>query len=99
MDTLAERIAWIRDGSGLRRDELARAADCSPAQIGHLLSGFRTDPAASQLDGLARELGVDLDWIAGGRGEPPTVAALRAAGIAFRTRIAEPVEASTGSEG
>ena len=88
METLSKRLCHVRDASGLRHQDLAALARCSVAQIGHLCTGLRDDPATSYLDGIAATLGVDLDWLAGGRGDVPTEETLRTAGERYRAGIA-----------
>jgi transcriptional regulator with XRE-family HTH domain len=88
MDTLSKRLSHVRDASGLRHQDLASLARCSVAQIGHLCTGLRDDPATSYLDGIAAGLDIDLDWLAGGRGEEPTADHLRAVGERFRDDLA-----------
>ena len=88
METLSKRLCHVRDASGLRHQDLAALARCSVAQIGHLCTGLRDDPATSYLDGIAAGLDVDLDWLAGGRGEEPSVEHLRAAGERYRDDLA-----------
>lgn len=84
MKTLAERLTHVREATGLRQQDLADFAGCSPAQIGHLCTGFRTDPATSYLTGIARRLRIDLDWLADGQGEAPTAAHLHDVGAEIR---------------
>lgn len=88
MDTLSLRIKHIRDASGLRHEDLAALAGCSTALISHMVTGIRTDPAASYLDGIATALGLDLAWLVGGRGDAPSVEHLAAAGARIREKPA-----------
>ena len=86
MDTLSLRMKHIRDASGLRHEDLAALAGCSTALISHMVTGIRTDPAASYLDGIATALGLDLAWLVGGRGDAPDAEHLAAAGARIREK-------------
>ena len=72
-------------------------AGCSVAQVGHLCTGLRDDPATSYLNGIAATLGIDLDWLAGGRGDVPTEDELRTAGEKYRAAIPAAIPAANAT--
>ena len=69
---LSDRMRRLREVSGARYEDIAVVAGCSTAQIGHLCTGFRDDPAVSTLVNLSRAFRVDLLWLITGEGVVPS---------------------------
>lgn len=67
MDTIGKRIRAARAACGKTQDAIARAIDVQIKTVAR----WETDqhaPRADDLDGLARELGVSIEWLVrGGR--------------------------------
>lgn len=72
MRTLAQRAYWLRTTVGLTNKELAALADVSDSYPNALEKGRTTDPTIGKVERIAAALRVDFDWLARGRGEPPT---------------------------
>jgi transcriptional regulator with XRE-family HTH domain len=81
--TLAERLHEARKLAGISALELGALAGLSGGYVGHIESGRRKNPGSGPLDGIARALGVSLEWLIRGKGQGPTeesaVAAVAAA--------------------
>lgn len=74
---LSAKIQRMKDVSGATLTEMAAAAGCSDGQISHLCLGVRSDPALSQLLGLAELFEVSLDWLTRDVGQAPSDEHLR----------------------
>lgn len=97
MRTLAERLSWAREQSGLSQRGLARAAGLpSERHIGFLESGERDNPELKTLQAIACALGVTVGWLADGdQPEPKPEQVKRASKRAFAA--AEARRASKGA--
>ena len=73
MDTIGTRVREARQKRGMSRADLARAAGLSGGAVSRIESGERS-PGAETLARLARALGVELDYLMGGR-QPAAVPA------------------------
>jgi transcriptional regulator with XRE-family HTH domain len=62
---MSERLKRLRKAKGLTQQDLANAAGVSISVVVQIESGKITDPRASTLRGLAEQLGVTLDDLAG----------------------------------
>lgn len=82
MDSIAERVRWIREQTGLSARAVDGLADLTPGHTALIESGSRADPSAGTLTKIARALGVSLDWLSDGQGLPPSEVHLRAIGSA-----------------
>lgn len=92
MDTLAERIAFLRKEMGLTQEEFAdainevlKSAGVQPVTrgaVGNWESGSK-GIASRNLDAVAELADTTLDWLAKGRGPAPSVADLRKIGHAL----------------
>lgn len=67
---------------------LAVLAKLAPGHVRLIESGQRTNVGVETLAPIADVLGVSLDWLVFGRGEPPTIAAVRTAVAAATSRAA-----------
>jgi len=83
--SLSQRMRRLLKGTGATYATVADAAGCSPAQIGHLTKGIRSNPTLDHLTGIADFFGVEVQWLATGKGKPPTAEQLRA--VAARRKI------------
>lgn len=83
--SLSQRISRLVKTTGATYAALGEAVGYSPAQIGHLVTGKRTNPSVNHLTALADYFGVDFLWLAHGKGRGPTNAHLR--GIAAKRGI------------
>lgn len=83
MDTLSTRLGWARKLAGLSSRELDRLAGLTLGHAHLIESGRRPRVEVDTARGLARALGVSLDWLADGVGATPSeeqiVVAVRAA--------------------
>lgn len=61
-------------------------------------TGARQDPASTTLSSLGRVLGVSVDWLLAGIGEPPTAESVRAAISLIAPTLVEEAEAAPSSE-
>lgn len=75
--------------------ELDKLAGLTPCHISLIESGRRPNPESETLRAIASVLGVSLDWLVLGKGDPPRPEDVRAA--VERARAAVP--AATGTEG
>ncbi len=87
MQTLAERLKWALDKSGMSQRALGRAAGLpSNRHIGFLTSGDRDNPELNTIQAIASALNVSLDWLVNGDEPQPDEAALKATGDAFAAK-------------
>lgn len=84
MDTIAERVKWIRAQTGLSARSIDALAGLTPGHTALVEGGHRSDPSAGTLTKLARALGVSLDWLSDGQGLPPSESSLKAIGNTHR---------------
>lgn len=83
MQTLAKRLAWAREQSGVSQRRLAKLAGLkSERHVCQLESGERLNPELKTLTAIAGTLGVSVGWLASGEGERPEEATIRAAVVA-----------------
>lgn len=90
MDTLPERLVWLRTTIGVSARELSARAGLSSGMWGLLESGEKDDPRGSTLGAIAESTGTGLDWLMKGKGEAPDADDVRAASDAARRRIDAP---------
>ncbi|HEY2509462.1 MAG TPA: helix-turn-helix transcriptional regulator [Polyangiaceae bacterium] len=69
--SLAERLRELRITAGISSRELGRLAGLSHGHIGQI-EREELDVRAVKLVGIAEVLGVSLDWLCLGKGEPPS---------------------------
>lgn len=74
--TLGSRLRYARDLSGLGSRELGRLAGVSEGYPSNIESGARKNVPIEALSGFARVLGLSLDWLVDGQGDPPSRAAV-----------------------
>ncbi|HKY41354.1 MAG TPA: helix-turn-helix domain-containing protein [Polyangiaceae bacterium] len=85
MDTLAKRLTWALEETGLSQRALARAAGlASERHVGLLASGDRENPELKTLRAVAVALGVSVGWLADGDEPAPTAEELRITGEALK---------------
>lgn len=84
MSTLGSRLSERRIAAGLERPELGELAGLSPALVGMIERGDRTNIAATTATSLARVLGTTAEYLVDGVGDPPSDDAARAAVIRAR---------------
>lgn len=82
MDSIAERVRWVRAQTGLSARTIDSLADLTPGHTALLEGSHRKHPSAETLTKLARALGVSLDWLSDGQGLPPSESNLKAIGQA-----------------
>lgn len=83
MQTLAKRLEWAREHSGVSQRRLAKLSGLkSERHILQLESGERLNPELKTLTAIAGALGVSVGWLASGEGDRPDEAAIRAAIVA-----------------
>lgn len=75
----SHRLQHARELSGLSARRLGTLAGLSTATVALIESGERKAPSAETLARLAKVLGVSLDWLISGAGDPPDEATVRAA--------------------
>lgn len=69
--TFAKRLFWAMEtAKKTNQSELARAAGIKPQSVQYLLDPKRSATGSKHTPALARELGVDSDWLATGKGKP-----------------------------
>lgn len=64
------RLKMARNRVGFKAKELAAKCQVSASYISELESGKRVNPSARLVDDLARELGVETDWLTGANNDP-----------------------------
>jgi transcriptional regulator with XRE-family HTH domain len=92
--TLAERVAHGRGIKGWSARALSAKAGLSPAAVGLIESGQRTNVESKTLSGLAAALGVGSDWLLAGTGDGPVADA-----PADPEAKTDPAPAATGTDG
>lgn len=68
---LSDRLRIARERAGLSARALGRAAGLGTRTISLLESGARPDPRRSTIEAISKTLGVSLEWLLLGTGEPP----------------------------
>ncbi len=71
---------------------LAKLADTAEALIGMIEAGAVQNPRLDTIKGIARVLGVTLDWLMSGTGPAPKVRATTAAVERARAAVARPMK-------
>ena len=74
--------------------ELDKLADLTPCHTSLIESGRRPNPESETLRAIANTLGISLDWLVLGQGDPPREDDVRAAVERARARTATPTEAA-----
>ena len=69
--TLADRVALVVSYSGVEASILSVLAGLAQSHVGQLAHGRVERPSAETLARIASVTGVDLTWLATGRGHPP----------------------------
>lgn len=72
MSEFAERLRSTRELGEVPAYELAKLAGLSAAYVGHLERGRVKKPGMDAVASLARVLGVSIDYLVAGTGDPPT---------------------------
>lgn len=69
MDTVGQRIAYVRAALGLSQDAFGKRLEVSRGAVGNWErdQGIKTENLAA----IARLFGAPMDWLANGRGDPP----------------------------
>lgn len=71
VETLASRVSWLLQQTGMSARALSLKAGLSPNHVGMLARGaVATRPSHETLSAVARAAGVSLAWLADGEGEP-----------------------------
>lgn len=83
--TIAERVDYLRELSGLDRAALSKLCGLSQSHVGMLIRGDVENPHPDTSRALARTLGVSLDWLLDGVGKAPSKHRVRAAVEAARS--------------
>ncbi len=83
---LAARIAIARGLIGWSQTQLAEQVGVTRGAVGQWESGA-TEPAAANLREISIKTGIDYDWLATGRGQPPFRDGLLPAGMALRVEL------------
>lgn len=86
--TLRSRLEQLRKMAGVPRRELDRLARLGEGHTTMIVLGKRKSVEAATASALASVLGVSLDWLVNGEGDPPSAAVVRAAVRAARQRNA-----------
>ena len=77
--SLADRVRWARGVAGVTQERLAKLCGISGPHVSLIESGGRTDLKLRVLVALAQGLGVSMEWLATGAGDPPTEEQIRQA--------------------
>ncbi len=87
MSTIGSRLTERRIAAGLERPELGELAGLSPALVGMIERGDRTNIAATTATSLARVLGTTAEYLVDGVGAPPSDAEVYAAVARARSAV------------
>jgi len=82
MRTLAKRLAWAREKSGLSQRKLSELSGLTARHVALIEAGERDNPELKTLHALADTLGISVGWLANGEGESPGEEAIRASIVA-----------------
>jgi transcriptional regulator with XRE-family HTH domain len=86
LDTLARRVGYLREHSGLEQTPLSKRCGLSASHIGQIIRGDVKKPAPETLVLIARAFRVSLEWLMTGDGPPPKPEDVAAAiGVAEHT--------------
>ena len=88
MQTIANRLRWAREQTGLSARALSVLVEASPALVGLIERGDVESPRLETLSALADALGTTVGWLLAGEGEPPTPEAILAAVERARAAVA-----------
>lgn len=75
--TVAARLKWAREASGLSGRVLARKAGLSLSHVSIIESGKRRTVATSTANALATALGISWVWLLSGEGKAPSEGQIR----------------------
>lgn len=75
LETFAERLNWARRAAGMSRRALSVKAGLAEPHVGMIERNLEADPQGSTAAALAEALGVSIEWLVTGRGEPPAMPA------------------------
>ena len=78
MESIAQRLLFVRESSGFARKRFARLVDLSASHPKLLETGLIPDPSMPVLRRIADATGVAIEWIIFGIGETPDAGAIRA---------------------
>ena len=87
METIGSRLCGRRTAAGLERSELGELAGLSPALVGMIERGDRTNITAATAVSLARVLGTTAEFLVAGEGSPPSAVEVAAAGARARAAV------------
>jgi transcriptional regulator with XRE-family HTH domain len=83
---LQERIRRARELAQLSRTDLSELAGLARGHVALLEAGKRPNLGVFTIAPIARVLGVSLDWLIAGKGEPPPASTIQAAVKRARSR-------------
>ena len=95
MESIAHRLRYVREASGLGTKVLSEACGLSGSHVRMIEQGDVASPDLRTLERMAATTGVPVSWLAFGQGECPTAEVIRAA--VDIARSADPVENITPS--
>ncbi len=72
LDSLAERLRWLREQAGLPKRTLSNLARLDPSHVRSIEKGTRVNPQSDTVVALAEVLGCTTDWLLRGLGSPPS---------------------------
>jgi transcriptional regulator with XRE-family HTH domain len=75
--TFSERLAWLREVSGLGSREVGRLAELSESYASVIERSDANRPGYTTLRNLAKLFGVTCEWLATGDGPLPSVSAIQ----------------------
>ena len=79
MDTLVKRLKWAREAAGLSQRALSALSGLASSHVQLIESERAVGINITTAQALGGVLGVSLDWLMGGVGEPPSAEAVAAA--------------------
>lgn len=68
LETIAGRLAWVRERAGLTKNGLSESAGLDRAVVRLVEAGERLDPQTSTTTRVSRKLGIEPGWLADGLG-------------------------------
>lgn len=89
------RLRQARELAGESPRSLSLRIGTSHGTVGNVEGGHVADPGINLLKGIADALGVSLDWLVSGTGDPPTAEQIKAAVEAARASRAHEPPAAT----
>lgn len=78
MDTLASRVAYLRQSSGLAPSALSLLAGLSSGHVGMVERGLVADISTATAQAICRVTGASPAWLLLGEGHAPAAVAVRA---------------------